>query len=157
VDDAHGGLDVMAGSHRANIARAQADRALDLPRVRLRAERGDLTVHMSCELHRSTRPATHERRVAATGSAPAPARGANHARDATTKICTEVADLADAHDIARLAQRAADIGDLDALVHSAGLSPSMCGWRAILDVDLVATVILLDAFLTHARAGTVAV
>ena len=33
VDEAHGGLDVMAGSHRANIARAQIDDALGLPAV----------------------------------------------------------------------------------------------------------------------------
>ena len=48
VDEDHGGLDVMAGSHRANIARAQVDDGLDLPAVTLRAERGDVTVHMSC-------------------------------------------------------------------------------------------------------------
>jgi hypothetical protein len=69
VDDAHGGLDVVAGSHRANIARAQVDHTLDLPRVTLRAERGDLTVHMSCALHRSTHPTSRERRVAYTGFA----------------------------------------------------------------------------------------
>lgn len=69
VDEAHGGLDVMAGSHRANIARAQVDSGLDLPAVSLRAERGDLSVHMSCALHRSTHPTTDERRVAYTGFA----------------------------------------------------------------------------------------
>lgn len=67
VDEAHGGLDVMAGSHRANIARAQTDRGIDLPSVTLRADRGDVTVHLSCALHRSTHPTTHERRVAYTG------------------------------------------------------------------------------------------
>ena len=68
VDAAHGGLDVIAGSHRANIARAQVDGgALDLSEVTLQAGRGDLTVHLSCTLHRSTHPATHERRVAYTG------------------------------------------------------------------------------------------
>ncbi len=68
VDEAHGGLDVIAGSHRANIARAQVDGgSLDLPAVTLRAGRGDLTVHLSCTLHRSTHPTTHERRVAYTG------------------------------------------------------------------------------------------
>jgi hypothetical protein len=67
VDDAHGGLDVVAGSHRANIARAQVDAGLDLPRVTLRAGRGDLTVHLSCTLHRSTHPVDRERRVAYTG------------------------------------------------------------------------------------------
>jgi hypothetical protein len=69
VDEAHGGLDVMAGSHRANIARAQIDAGLDLPAVTLRADRGDLTVHLSCTLHRSTHPTTRERRVAYTGFA----------------------------------------------------------------------------------------
>ena len=63
VDEAHGGLDVMAGSHRANIARSQIDGSLDLPAVTLRALRGDLTVHMSCTLHRSTHPTRRERRV----------------------------------------------------------------------------------------------
>ncbi len=67
VDAAHGGLDVMAGSHRANIARAQTDRGLDLPAVGLAAERGDVTVHLSCALHRSTHPHTDERRVVYTG------------------------------------------------------------------------------------------
>jgi hypothetical protein len=69
VDPAHGGLDVYAGSHRANIARAQFDRGLDLPAVSLAAERGDLTVHLSCTLHRSTHPTRSERRVVYTGFA----------------------------------------------------------------------------------------
>ncbi len=67
VDEAHGGLDVIAGSHRANIARSQVDAGLDLPEVTLRAGRGDVTVHLSCTLHRSTHPTSRERRVAYTG------------------------------------------------------------------------------------------
>jgi hypothetical protein len=67
----------MAGSHRANIARAQVDRGLDLPAVSLRADRGDLSVHMSCALHRSTHPTTQERRVAYTGFA-LPLRDEDH-------------------------------------------------------------------------------
>ena len=82
VDEDHGGLDVMAGSHRANIARAQVDRGLDLPAVTLRAERGDVTVHMSCALHRSTHPTRQERRVAYTGFALPPRPGDGHAGDA---------------------------------------------------------------------------
>ena len=81
VDEAHGGLDVVAGSHRANIARTQIDRELDLPRVTLRAERGDLTVHMSCTLHRSTHPTSRERRVAYTGFALPPRPGEAHRDD----------------------------------------------------------------------------
>ena len=82
VDEDHGGLDVMAGSHRANIARAQVDGALDLPAVTLRAERGDVTVHMSCTLHRSTHPTRRERRVAYTGFALPPRPGDGHVEDA---------------------------------------------------------------------------
>jgi hypothetical protein len=69
VDEAHGGLDVIAGSHRANIARSQIDHMLDLPVVTLRARRGDVSVHMSCTVHRSTPPTSRERRVAYTGFA----------------------------------------------------------------------------------------
>ena len=89
VDEAHGGLDVVAGSHRANIARAQVDRGLDLPAVTLRAERGDLTVHTSCTLHRSTHPTTLERRVAYTGFALPPRPGDRHAAAAQPRLRRE--------------------------------------------------------------------
>ena len=75
VDEAHGGLDVVAGSHRANIARTQFDAGLDLPTVRLRAAPGDVTVHLSCTLHRSTHPRSAERRVAYSGFALPPRPG----------------------------------------------------------------------------------
>jgi hypothetical protein len=102
VDEARGGLDVVAGSHRANIARAQVDRALDLPRVPLRAERGDLTVHMSCELHRSTHPTTAERRVAYTGFALPPRAGDHHEADAQPRLRRERAAIGDPSAAARL-------------------------------------------------------
>jgi hypothetical protein len=86
VDEEHGGLDVMAGSHRANIARAQVDRGLDLPVVTLRATRGDVTVHMSCTLHRSTHPTRLERRVAYTGFALPPRPGDGHVEDAQAAL-----------------------------------------------------------------------
>jgi len=69
VDEAHGGLDVIAGSHRALIDRRQFDAGLDLPTVQLRAARGDVTVHTSCTVHRSTHPRRSERRVIYTGFA----------------------------------------------------------------------------------------
>ncbi|HEY3723022.1 MAG TPA: phytanoyl-CoA dioxygenase family protein [Acidimicrobiia bacterium] len=75
VDEAHGGLDVVAGSHRSNIARTQFDAGLDLPTVELRAARGDVTVHLSCTLHRSTHPRRTERRVAYSGFALPPRPG----------------------------------------------------------------------------------
>ncbi len=102
VDDAHGGLDVVAGSHRANIARSQVDRTLDLPRVTLRAERGDLTVHMSCALHRSTHPISHERRVAYTGFALPPRGDDRHAEDAQPRLRRDRAAIGDPGTAARL-------------------------------------------------------
>src|SRR5690242_21916465 len=62
-------------------------------------------------------------------------------------VYTEAGDLADPASIDKLAARAAELGALHALVHTAGLSPSMAGWRDILRVDLVAPARLLDALL----------
>jgi hypothetical protein len=105
VDDAHGGLDVIAGSHRANIARPQVDQGLDLPAVRLRAARGDLTVHMSCALHRSTHPTTRERRVAYTGFA-LPLRDEDrHDEDAQPVLRRERAAIGDPATAGRLGSR----------------------------------------------------
>lgn len=95
VDEAHGGLDVMAGSHRANIASVQVDRGLDLPAVSLRADRGDLTVHMSCALHRSTHPIRHERRVAYTGFALPAQSGHLDQRDSQQRLRSERAAVGD--------------------------------------------------------------
>jgi hypothetical protein len=67
ADEAHGGLDVYAGSHRANVARAQAEAGLGLPAISVQAERGDVSVHLSCLQHRSTHPVRAERRVVYTG------------------------------------------------------------------------------------------
>ena len=93
VDEAHGGLDAVAGSHRANIARTQVDRGLDLPSVSLRADRGDLTVHLSCTLHRSTHPASRERRVAYTGFTLPPRPGDEQATDAQPRLERERAAI----------------------------------------------------------------
>ncbi|NND69592.1 MAG: hypothetical protein HKN19_18515 [Halioglobus sp.] len=79
ADEAHGGLDVYAGSHRANVASAQSRAGLDLPHVSLVAERGDVTVHLSCLQHRSTHPTTSERRVIYTGFT-LPDQAATHVR-----------------------------------------------------------------------------
>ena len=103
VDPAHGGLDVMAGSHRANIARAQTDRGLDLPAVGLRADRGDVTVHLSCALHRSTHPATDERRVVYTGFTLPPRAGDAVANGSRTNLERERAAIGDPTRRGRLA------------------------------------------------------
>ncbi len=79
------------------------------------------------------------------------------ARTAPVAVCTEGGDIADAEFVERLAARAGESGSLHSLVHTAGLSPSMAGWREILRVDLVAAARLLEAFLPHAERGSVAV
>lgn len=59
----NGQLGVVAGSHRVNIALTDLDDDVDLPRVFLTTEPGDVTVHLSCALHCATPPQHRERRV----------------------------------------------------------------------------------------------
>lgn len=68
-----------------------------------------------------------------------------------------VADLGDPGAPAELAARAAALGDLHALVHTAGLSPAMAAWDEILRVDLVAVVRLLDEFMPSVGPASVGV
>jgi hypothetical protein len=102
VDDAHGGLDVTAGSHRANIAREQAERGLDLPAVTLHADRGDVTVHLSCALHRSTHPTSAERRVAYSGFTLPPRGGVAATTEGRDRLEKERAAIGDPSRRARL-------------------------------------------------------
>lgn len=61
-------------------------------------------------------------------------------------------------DVARaLAAAASEMGAFGALVHTAGLSPTMADGRRILEVNLVGTELLLDAFQPLATPGSVAV
>jgi hypothetical protein len=63
ADANSGQLRVVAGSHRALIQPAFIRRGLDLPLVDLPTCTGDVTIHLSCTLHMSQPPVTHERRV----------------------------------------------------------------------------------------------
>jgi NAD(P)-dependent dehydrogenase (short-subunit alcohol dehydrogenase family) len=72
-------------------------------------------------------------------------------------VSTVIGDIADPAVVADLVARVDELGDLHALVHTAGVSPSMAGWEEILRVDLVGTARLLDAFLTRVLPGSVAV
>ena len=72
-------------------------------------------------------------------------------------IATVVGDIAHPRFVAELATRAAAIGEVHAVVHTAGVSPSMAGWEQILHVDLAGSARLLDAFLPVVVPGTVAV
>ena len=66
-------------------------------------------------------------------------------------------DVTDTESVRRLAEASAAAGDLGCVVHTAGLSPAMAGGARILDVNLVGTARLLEAFLPLAGPGSVAV
>jgi hypothetical protein len=75
ADRNSGELGVVAGSHRANVQAVDMRADLDLPRLPLPTETGDLTVHCSCTLHMSRPPVERERRVVYTGFGLAPRPG----------------------------------------------------------------------------------
>jgi hypothetical protein len=75
ADRESGELGVVAGSHRANLPGGGVRRDLDLPRVPLPADAGDVTVHCSCTLHMSRPPLSRERRVVYTSFSLAPRPG----------------------------------------------------------------------------------
>jgi NAD(P)-dependent dehydrogenase (short-subunit alcohol dehydrogenase family) len=76
---------------------------------------------------------------------------------ASSKVSTVAGDIADRAFVDDLSTRVAALGDLHSLVHTAGLSPSMAGWRDILRVDLVATAALLEAFTPRVVRNSTAV
>ncbi|MEZ5744765.1 MAG: SDR family oxidoreductase [Sphingomonadaceae bacterium] len=65
-------------------------------------------------------------------------------RNDNNNVVTQAGDLADEAVIASLVDEVSD-GAPFALVHTAGLSPSLAGWEAIMQVNLVATEKLLRA------------
>jgi NAD(P)-dependent dehydrogenase (short-subunit alcohol dehydrogenase family) len=69
----------------------------------------------------------------------------------------EVCDVADAGAVARLADAVRALGPFRALVHAAGISPTMADARRVFDVDLVGTQLLLDGFEPLVEHGSSAV
>lgn len=78
-------------------------------------------------------------------------------REAGTKVDALVGDIGDRALVEGLVARCDAAGELHALVHTAGLSPSMAGWREIVRVDLAAVPLLLGSFLPSVMPGSVAV
>ena len=66
-------------------------------------------------------------------------------------------DVSSAPDVTMLASTAADLGAIRCVVHTAGVSPVQATSKQIVDVDVIGTALVLDAFETHVRPGTVAV
>ena len=68
-----------------------------------------------------------------------------------------VCDVTDASATRALADRVAELGSFGALVHAAGVSPTMDTWRRIWDVDLRGSALLLEAFGPLVEEGSAAV
>jgi NAD(P)-dependent dehydrogenase (short-subunit alcohol dehydrogenase family) len=63
-------------------------------------------------------------------------------------------DVTDGDGLQRLADRVSELGTLHAVVHAAGVSPTMADWRTVVTVDLVGTALLTDALLPLATTDT---
>jgi NAD(P)-dependent dehydrogenase (short-subunit alcohol dehydrogenase family) len=66
-------------------------------------------------------------------------------------------DVSSADDVTMLADAAAALGTIRCVVHTAGVSPVQATTQQIVDIDVIGTARILDAFEPHVQAGTVAV
>jgi NAD(P)-dependent dehydrogenase (short-subunit alcohol dehydrogenase family) len=66
-------------------------------------------------------------------------------------------DVSDPEAVASLARVVSDSGSLRGLVHAAGISPTMGGARRVLEINLIGTRLLLDAFEPLVEPGSAAV
>ncbi len=66
-------------------------------------------------------------------------------------------DVSSAGDVATLARTASELGRVRCVVHTAGVSPVQATTQRIVDVDVIGTARILDAFEPYVQPGTVAV
>jgi NAD(P)-dependent dehydrogenase (short-subunit alcohol dehydrogenase family) len=66
-------------------------------------------------------------------------------------------DVSSASDVTLLAETAAALGTIRCVVHTAGVSPVQATTQQIVDIDVVGTARVLDAFEPYVQPGTVAV
>lgn len=74
-----------------------------------------------------------------------------------TDVHYQVVDITDVENVRSLAEKAFSLGTLKAIIHTAGLSPTMSNSKRITEVNLVGTGIVLNEFFTIAESGAVAV
>ncbi|MDM0084875.1 SDR family oxidoreductase [Variovorax sp. J31P179] len=77
-------------------------------------------------------------------------------RDAGYDVLTQAVDVADAQSVSALAAAAQAAGRLRAMIHTAGLSPTMASPERIYAVDPLGAALVMDAFLPLAQEGSVA-
>lgn len=70
------------------------------------------------------------------------------------RIVPVTLDVTDAAAVAALAEQVGGLGDLGGIAHAAGISPTMADWRAVMEVDLVGTALLIDALTPLVTRGT---
>jgi NAD(P)-dependent dehydrogenase (short-subunit alcohol dehydrogenase family) len=66
-------------------------------------------------------------------------------------------DISDPVAVTALADRVSELGSFHSLAHAAGVSPTMADSRRVMEVDLVGTALLLDAFESMVEPGSSAV
>lgn len=79
------------------------------------------------------------------------------AAEGITDVSSQVVDITNEQQVEALAAAAASLGELGAIVHTAGLSPTMGSGRRVMEVNMVGTGLILKAFLPLAIPGSVAV
>jgi NAD(P)-dependent dehydrogenase (short-subunit alcohol dehydrogenase family) len=84
-------------------------------------------------------------------------RAAHQLRAEGLRVETQRCDVSQGESVQALAEKAYALGSLGGIAHTAGLSPTMANWQQIIEVDLVGTVRLLNAFLPLAEQDTAVV
>jgi NAD(P)-dependent dehydrogenase (short-subunit alcohol dehydrogenase family) len=84
-------------------------------------------------------------------------RAEDELRATCPELTTVLCDVSDAAAVAELAQASERQGRLGVLVHTAGLSRSMADGRRILEVNMLGSALVIEAFLGLAGQGSVAV
>lgn len=69
-------------------------------------------------------------------------------------VHTALVDIARYDSVVRLTQKAAEIGFVETIVHTAGVGPSVGSVRRVYEIDLLGTVNVIDAFLNVVQAGS---
>jgi NAD(P)-dependent dehydrogenase (short-subunit alcohol dehydrogenase family) len=78
-------------------------------------------------------------------------------RDAGSTVDTQLCDVSDPGATQRLAEAAAAQGEIAALVHTAGISGTLCDSASIFRVNLMGSIHILDAFEPYVTEGTVGI
>jgi NAD(P)-dependent dehydrogenase (short-subunit alcohol dehydrogenase family) len=84
-------------------------------------------------------------------------QAAHQLRAEGLRVETQRCDVSQEASVQALAEKAHALGPLGGIAHTAGLSPTMATWQPIIEVDLVGTARLLNAFLPFAEQDTAVV